>query len=88
MVQFRLKELMARKGRLERRRITYAVINEHTRIAPSTLSRMANNTTKMVSLSVIDRLCDFFACAPGDLMVHTSEDSGGRAGRSHPRTDN
>jgi len=70
MIQFRLKELIVRKERLERRRITYAVINEHTGISPSTLARMANNATEMVGLSVIDRLCDFLACAPGELMVH------------------
>ena len=75
MIQFCLKELIARKERTERRRITYAVITEHTRISPSTLSRMANNSSEMIGLSVIDRLCGFFACEPGELMVHVDEDS-------------
>ena len=70
MIQFRLRELMARKERLERRRITYAVITEETHISPSTLSRMANNGLGMVSLSVVDRLCAFFGCTPGELMIH------------------
>ena len=80
MIQFRLRELMACKGRLERRRISYAVINEHTRISPSTLSRMATNRMEMVGLSVIDRLCAFFACQPGELMVHV--DGGAYSGRA------
>ena len=65
---------MARKGRVEQRRITYALIKEHTRIWPSTLSRLANNSAEQIGLSVIDRLCDFFACTPGDLIVQSSSD--------------
>jgi len=75
MIQFCLKELIARKERMERRRITYAIITEHTRISPSTLSRMANNSSEMIGISVIDRLCTFFACDPGELMVHVDEES-------------
>ena len=70
MIQFRLRELMARKQRTEGRRITYGVITRQTKISPSTLSRMANNDLGMVGLSVIDRLCGFFPCNPGDLIVH------------------
>ncbi len=76
MIQFRLKELMARKERLEQRRITYAVITEATHIAPSTLSRMANNDIDMVSLSVVERLCAFFPCSPGELIVQTENVAG------------
>ena len=78
MIQFRLRELIARKECLERRPITYALINEHTRISPSTLSRLANHSSEQVGLSVIDRLCTFFACQPGELMVHV--DDGGHSG--------
>lgn len=75
MIQFRLRELIARKERLEHRRITYAVITERTRISPSTLSRIANNDSEMVGLSVIDRLCTFLACTPGELMVQIDDGS-------------
>jgi putative transcriptional regulator len=75
MIQFRLKELMARKERLEQHRVTYAVITERTRISPSTLSRMANSELDMVGLSVIDRLCEFFPCTPGELMVRVDGQS-------------
>jgi len=89
MIQFRLKELIARKERLERRRITYAVITEETRISPSTLSRLANNSSEMVGLSVIDRLCSFLGCAPGELLVQIGdgdEADGGRAGEDGGRS--
>lgn len=72
MIQFRLKELMARKERLEQRRITYAIITAATGISPSTLSRMANNSLDMVGLSVVDRLCAFFPCSVGELIIHTN----------------
>ena len=70
---------MARKGRVEQRRITYGLIKEHTRIWPSTLSRLANNSSAQIGLSVIDRLCAFFACQPEELMVHV--DTGAYSGR-------
>jgi putative transcriptional regulator len=73
MIQFRLKELMARKERLEDHRITYAVITAQTRISPSTLSRMANNGLDLVALSVVDRLCAFFPCTAGDLIVYVAD---------------
>jgi putative transcriptional regulator len=80
MIQCRLRELMARKERLEQRRITYAVITAETRIAPSTLSRMANNLPEMVDLGVVDRLCAFFSCTPGELLVHVQETETERGG--------
>lgn len=87
MIQFRLRELMARKQRTEGRRITYGVITKQTRISPSTLSRMANNELGMVGLSVVDRLCGFFPCSPGDLIVHVGSRGRTQAtGRSNRAT--
>lgn len=69
MIRFRLRELVASKAQRDGGRITYAAIAQQTRISPSTLSRMANNRLGMVGLSVLDRLCAFLDCAPGDLMI-------------------
>ena len=74
MIQWRLRELMATKGRLERQRITYGDIQRETGINKNTLTRLTNDRAGMVGISVIDRLCDYFDCQPGDLLVYVRED--------------
>ncbi len=73
MIQCRLRELMAEKGRRERRKITYQIIWAETGVSKNTLTRLANDRAGMVGISVIDRLCAYFDCQPGDLFVHTAE---------------
>ena len=73
MIQGRLRELMAAKGRLERRRITYDHISESTGISKGSLTRLANDRADRVALSTIDRLCAYFGCQPGDLFVYVAE---------------
>ena len=74
MIQCRLRELMASKGRSERRKITYDDILAQTRVSKNTLTKLANDRSGMVGLSVIDRLCAYFQCQPGDLFVYFDED--------------
>ena len=69
MIQCRLRELMAAKGRAERRKITYDTIWTQSGVSRNTLTKLANDQSAMVGLSVIDRLCDYFQCQPGDLFV-------------------
>ncbi len=60
---------MAVKGRREHQRVTYRSIKEATGINMNTLTRLANNDADRVALDVIDRLCAYFDCEPGDLFV-------------------
>ncbi len=73
MIQGRLRELMAVKGQRERRKITYDDILTETGVSKNTLTRLANDRAAMVGISVIDRLCDYFECQPGDLFVYIRE---------------
>jgi DNA-binding Xre family transcriptional regulator len=50
------------------RRVTYDAIREATRISSNTLSHIATNKQQMVSLDVLERLCDFFGCELQELM--------------------
>ena len=68
---------MAAKGRLERRRITYTEILEETGVSKNTLSRLANDKADMVGVSVINSLCAYFGCQPGDLFVYVADDHEG-----------
>jgi putative transcriptional regulator len=68
-VQFRLKELIAERERKTGQRVTYRNIRDETGISTSVLHKVATNKQKMISLTVIDRLCNYFGCQVGDLMV-------------------
>ena len=74
MIQCRLRELMAAKGRSERRRITYDLILAQTGVSKNTLTRLANDRAGMVGISVVDRLCAYFDCQPGELLVYVPDD--------------
>ena len=70
MIQCRLLELMASHGRREHQRITYDDIFAGTKVSKTTLTRLSNDRADGVTLSVLDRLCDYFDCQPGDLFVY------------------
>ena len=78
---------MAEKSRLEGRRVTYDDIHKVTGIFPSTLSRLAAGQGKRVDLAVLERLCQYFDCEPGDLLVLQPALTEGRDIRSRSRTD-
>lgn len=69
IIQFRLRELMAQRERETGEPCTYESIHKTTRISPNTLSTMANNKIKMIGISVLVRLLDYFDCEPGDLII-------------------
>jgi len=62
MIRYRLKELIADKEFLEKRKITLIEIAEKTGIARSTLSRLMSTTGYNTTTDVIDKLCKFFNC--------------------------
>jgi len=70
MVQCRLRELMAIRGRQTRRKVTYDLIREVTGLSKNTLARLANDRADLVALNTMDRLCAFFDCQPGDLFIY------------------
>ncbi len=76
---------MAEKSRLDGRRVTYDDIQKATGIFPSTLSRVAAARGKRIDLTVLERLCEYFDCEPGDLLVLQPQPTQGR--RTHPRKD-
>ena len=64
---------MAAKSRQDRRRITYDDIYFQTKISKTALTRLANDREKRVALNIIDRLCDYFDCQPGDLFIYVPD---------------
>jgi len=50
-------------------RLTQAALSEKTGIAASTINRMYNGTAQRYDSQVLGRLCEFFGCQVGDLLV-------------------
>ncbi len=76
MIQCRLRELMAVRGRESRRKIRYEDVWQSTGLSRTTLVRLANDKAERVSLRTLEKLCWYFNCQPGDLLVYVP-DSGG-----------
>lgn len=74
MIRFRLAELTADKAFRERRVVPLTEIAQATGIHRATLSKMVNQPGSNVGTDIIDKLCRYFMCQPGDLMTFLSEE--------------
>ena len=73
MLIVNLKGLIERKSAIERRKITYKVIEEETGIKALTLSRIATNHNYSFSRKDLEKLLLFFNCQPNDLLTLIKE---------------
>lgn len=76
VIRYRFRELWEAKQRAENRRITLMEIAQATGISRNTLSRLADvrQTRYVTNTGIIDRLCNYFNCQPGDLLEYVSEE--------------
>lgn len=77
MIRFRLAELIADKAFKERRVVSLTEIATATGIHRATLSKMANQPGANVGTDIVDKLCAYFGCTTGELLVHVTEQDGG-----------
>lgn len=70
MIRVRFKERLADKEFREDRRITLNEVAEATGVHRVTLNKVANERGYNAGLEVIDKLCQFFECQPGDLLEY------------------
>lgn len=75
MIRFRLAELCSDKAFKERRVISLVEVAEVTGIHRATLSKIANQPGSNIRTEIIDKLCKYFDCQPGDLMTYVNEDA-------------
>ena len=73
MIRFRLAELIADKSFKERRVVTVSEIAQATGIHRATLSKVANQPGANIGTEIIDKLCRYFGCQPGELMIYVTE---------------
>ena len=63
---FRLAEVLAEQG------MSQAELVRRSGVSQRTVSRLAANDTKQVSLAVLDRLAATLGISPGDLLAYDS----------------
>lgn len=68
MIRFRLTELIADKAFKERRVVSLTEVADATGVHRATLSKMANQPGANIGTDIIDKLCKYFGCQPGELM--------------------
>ena len=76
MIRFRLTELIADKAFKERRVVSLTEVADATGIHRATLSKMASQRGANIGTDIIDKLCRYFACQPGELLTYVDEDAG------------
>ena len=72
MLRYKLKELIAEKEFLERRRITIQEIAAATQITRNTLSKMLNQHGVSIRSDNLDKLCEYFNCRIEQLVEFVS----------------
>lgn len=76
MIRFRLPELIADRAFKERRAITMTEVAEGSGVHRATLSKMSHQPGTNVGTDIIDKLCRYFGCQPGDVLVYVDEELG------------
>jgi putative transcriptional regulator len=77
MIRFRLTELIADKAFKERRVVALTEVAEATGVHRATLSKMANQPGANIGSEIIDKLCRYFGCQPGELMMYIDDEGVG-----------
>jgi putative transcriptional regulator len=68
MIRFRLTELIADKAFKEKRVVPLLVVAEAAGIHRAILSKVANQLGAYIGTDIVDKLCRYFGCQPGDLL--------------------
>ena len=72
-IRSNLRVLHSQKEAAEARRIPYKEVHEATGVAESTISALMNNRVTMFHADTIEKLCDYYSCEPGDLIIRVPD---------------
>ncbi len=74
MIRFRLTELIADKAFNERRVVSLTEVAAATGIHRATLSKIANQPGTNISTDLVDKLCRYFGCQPGQVLTYVEDE--------------
>lgn len=66
--RFVLRTRMAIEGDRRGIKMTYRLLAAEAKVSTATLSRMASNEQKGITLDVLERICNALHCSPNDLL--------------------
>ncbi len=69
MIKFELKRLIFEWQQSHNTGLTYRQLAEQTDLSLSTIYLVANNKSKQIGVETIEKLCGFFDCEPGELII-------------------
>ncbi len=69
IVRSNLRVLTAQKGQRERRHLSLRTVAEETGISRYTMYAFANDTLSEYPKEVVTKLCNYFDCTVGDLLL-------------------
>ncbi|WP_422449076.1 MULTISPECIES: helix-turn-helix domain-containing protein [unclassified Endozoicomonas] len=73
MIRILFRQFLDDKAFREKRKITLAQVADEAGIGRATITRVANSPGYNVTLDVIDGLCSYFDCTPGELLQKVDE---------------
>ena len=79
MIRILFKQMLDDKSFRERRRIALDEVCAATGLSRPTVSRVANIPGHVTSTETVERLCRYFGCGPGDLLVLVDEEPDGQS---------
>ena len=68
-VELRIRELMQEKAKATGRVLTQNEVAEAIGMHPSRFTYWVNNRIGRVELDTLTKLCKYFECSPGDLLI-------------------
>lgn len=69
----KLKVLIAEKEIRDNRKLTYRTVAEEANIPVSVLTSYASQNVGRFDGETLQKLCRYFNCQPGDLLVYTED---------------
>lgn len=73
-IRYQLLTQIERKKIREGRKLTYRVIASESGVSTNTLSKMKNQSLDQIGRITLDKLCKYFNCQPGDLIIYIPDE--------------
>ena len=73
MIKSRLKILIAQRAIETERKITYDSLAHEVDISRNTIGKIAENKTDRIDFLTLNKLCAYFNCTVGDILVYESD---------------
>ncbi len=70
MIRVNFTQQLLEKSAEQGRHITIDDVAKESGISRITLMRIKKDPTRGTNTDIIDKLCTYFNCSPGDLLIH------------------